>query len=115
MNDYGNITVGYGKVDQHELKIIDYVRSLYINERFASCVKLEDGSYCISIENITSTGRNPQNAMWLSEESFVGLLANCLLYLQIKNLDVTELLKKAVKNGSIEYSVSDNLTPLDKS
>ena len=109
---YGHITIGYGSNAQSELQIIDYVRSIYIDNRFAGCCKLEDGTYCINVENLNSSGRNPINTMRLSEESLGALIANCLLYFQVKGIDVTELMKKASGNQKIEYSISDNLKPL---
>lgn len=110
---YGAATVGFGGVGQKELQIVDYVRSNYTDNRIMSCSKLEDGSYIISVENIESSGRNVSNKMWLSEESLVGLISNCLLYFQIKNLDVVQMINIATDGKEINYSISDNLQPLN--
>jgi hypothetical protein len=111
-NDYGTVTVGAGKPDQREIKIVNYVRSIFKDNRFVSCAKLEDGSYCLTVENLASSGRNTQNSIWLSEESFVGFITNFHLYLVITGMDLTQLAKEALDSGIIRYNCSDNLTPL---
>lgn len=109
--DYGSVTIGWGKSDQRELKIIDFVRSEFKDNRMAQCCQLEDGTYCIALENYESSGRNTVNIMRLSEESFMAVIANITLYAQIKGWDLVDMTKKALDGDVIKYNYSDNLSP----
>lgn len=50
--------------------------------------------------------------MRLSRESFIGLLATSLLYLNVKGEDMLELTKKSIDGDMLRYHLSDNLKPL---
>lgn len=106
---YGVVTVGYGSSQQQELKIVDYVRSSYKDHRVASCCLIEDGTFLISVENLQSSGRNPTNNMRLSKESFAALLSNCILYMNIKGMDVESMVRESMNGENIGYHFSDNL------
>lgn len=109
--DYGSVTVGYGKPEEREIPIIEFIKSSYKDDRIVSVAKLEDDTYCLSVENVASSGRNPSNTMRLSRESFIGLLATSLLYLSVKGEDMLELTKKSIDGDTLRYHLSDNLKP----
>jgi hypothetical protein len=111
--DYGKITIGYGTALAKELKIVDYIKCVFRDDRFMHVSKIEDGTYCLAVENLKSSGREPQQTMRLSEESFAGLIATAMLYIQTKGLDVNKMIEEATKDGKkIHYSVSENLENL---
>lgn len=109
--NYGTVTVGYGKPDEKEVPIIEFIKSTYKDDRVVSIAKLEDDTYVLSVENVISSGRNPQNTMRLSKESFVGLLSTALLYLNVKGEDMIELTKQSIDGDALRYHLSSNLKP----
>ncbi len=108
----GKITVGYGTVEQKELNMVDFIQAEFKDHRLINISLIEDGSYVACVENPKSTGRATQQSIWLSKESFIGLLSTIYLYFTIKNENIEELLKEAVEKRQIGYRVSDNLKPL---
>lgn len=73
-------------------------------------MQLVDDSYVIGVENHESTGRAVKATIWLSEESFIGMLTTSFLYFSQKGVDLEGILKQAVSNKStIEFVHSGNL------
>jgi len=107
---YGKITVGFGTSAERELDVVSYVSTKYKDNRLVSVSELEDGSFVGVVENPASTGRNPQSIIWLSKESFIGLISTAIMYLNMKKEDVEKLLEEAVSKEAVEYSYSDNLS-----
>lgn len=94
-----------------QIEIADFLQAQYADHRLISVVGLEDESIVVSVENPTSSGRNPVNNMRLSQASFMGLLSTIHLYLSAKGFDLEAHLKTAVGKENIEYSFSDNIKP----
>lgn len=109
---YGKATVGYGTGDQREVDIKDFVQATFKNNRVISVMSLEDGTYVISVENTPSSGRICQQ-MRLSRESFIGLIATSLMYLNCKRENTNDVLRESIGKEEIEYSFSDNLKPFE--
>lgn len=95
---YGNITVGHGTSFQKEIGITEYIQAHYKDNRLISISGLEDGSILAAVENPMSTGRNTQSTIWLSKESFIGMLGTAMLYFSAKGEDMAELMKDAAGN-----------------
>jgi hypothetical protein len=106
---YGEITVGYGTPEQRELKIVDFVQAKFKDHRLISISQIEDGSLTTVVENPALSGRNSQASIWLSKESFVGMLSTAFLYFSAKGEDLGELMKQVIEKDDITYSYSDNL------
>lgn len=109
---YGVATVGYGKLDQREIPITEFVSANFKNNRLINVVKLEDETFIISVENPPSSGREPQQNMRLSLESLIGLVTTLLMYQDMKGMKYLDHLQNAVNDGQISYNCSDNLTPI---
>ena len=107
---YGKITVGYGGIGQKELQIVDFVQAHFKDNRIISVSQIEDGSLVCAVENPPSTGRNTQSTIWLSKESFIGLLSTAMLYFSVKGEDMQKLLEESVEGGKVDYTFSDNLS-----
>lgn len=107
----GKITVGYGSSEQRELEIEDFVQAEYKDHRLISISQIEDGSIVAAVENPASSGRNTQATIWLSKESFIGLLATGVLYFSAKGEDLEQLMNEAFEKEDITYAYSDNLKP----
>ena len=110
----GKITVGYGTAEQRELEIVDFVQAEYKDHRLISISQIEDGSLVAVVENPQSSGRNIQATIWLSKESFVGMLSTAFLYFSAKGEDLSQLMKTVVEKDDIQYSYSDNLTTISE-
>lgn len=108
----GKITVGYGTAEQRELEIVDFVQAEFKDHRLISISQIEDGSLVAVVENPASSGRNTQATIWLSKESFVGMLSTAFLYFSAKGEDLGELMKSVVESEDISYTYSDNLTAI---
>jgi len=92
-----------------ELPIINFLRAEYKDFRLISVAQLGDNTYVLSIENPESTGRNPFQALRLSEKSFISLLGTATLYLSKMGKNMEQMLIEASKeNGLIDYSF-DNI------
>lgn len=109
------ITVGVGSPQQREIEIVDFVQSHYKDNRTVTVAMLEDETYLLSVENIPSTGRSPQSSMWLSKDSFLGLLATSFMYFGCKGEDVGKMLNEAAAEDKISYSYSENIGPFKNS
>lgn len=105
----GKITVGYGTAEQRELEILDFVQAEYKDHRLITISKIEDESIVAIVENPKSSGRNTQSTIWISKESFIGMLSTAFLYFSAKGEDLGELMKSVVEKEDINYSYSDNL------
>ncbi len=106
------VTVGAGTPEQKELEIIEFVQVEYTGGRLVTNSKLEDGSYLILVENAEDSGREKQQALWLTEESFFAVVANCMLYSMHKGQDVKDVFNKIVEDGQ-DYRYSKNFNPLE--
>lgn len=109
---YGKVTVGFGSKDQHDIEVKDFVKSVFAGDRFIHIAQLVDDSYCITIENLPSSGRAPHQSMRVGQESFIALVHAIMLYMQVKDMNVSQLAIDLQQNGNIEYSCSDNLKPI---
>lgn len=109
MKNYGKITVGFGTPEQRELKIIEFLKTTFKDNRVISVSLIEDESFACVVENVTSSGRNEQSTIWLSKESMIGLVSTVMIYFNMKGQDIEELLKQSVDGDNIQYTYSDNL------
>jgi hypothetical protein len=109
--NYGHVTVGAGSPYAKEIKVAEFVRARFIDDRLVGVAKLEDDTFFISVENYASSGREPKSVMRLTKESLIGLLATCHLYFGCKKEDLDSLLTTAVDGGKMRYAVSDNINP----
>jgi hypothetical protein len=108
----GKITVGIGSA-QREIEIIDFVQCKFKDNRLISVAGLEDGSMFLSVENVPSSGRAAQSNIWLSKESFLGVLSTSILYFGCKGEDLEKLLLDSANNEDvIDFVYSDNLKGL---
>lgn len=107
----GCITVGVGTPHKREIQIEAFIQVDFPDHRVISVARLEDGSICTTVENTTSSGRNPQSSIWLSKESFIGMITAANLYLLRNGENVDQLLKDVIGNKDIAYSCSKNLSP----
>ena len=115
VEDYGEITIGYGTAKEGKLKIKDFISANYLDNRKVDIIGVEDGSVVLQIENYPGSGRSPKQNMRVSQESFAALVFTINLYLRAKNTDINDFLKSAVPDdsGRVTYSCSDNLKPKD--
>ena len=104
----GKITVAFGTAQQHQLEIEEYVRSKFKDNRVFSVLKIEDGSFVVSVENSPETDRSTQQ-MWLSKESLVGIAGAIMLYFKVKGESVDELIRDSADGGEVPYTFSDNI------
>lgn len=95
---YGYITVG-SKDEPKQINIIEFIQATFNDNRLITVAELEDGSYCLTVENPESSGRHSQNKMWLSKESFVGLLTTSMMFFEAKGENMQELIKQATNSG----------------
>lgn len=110
----GKIIVGCGTAEQRELEIVDFLQAEFKGHRLISISQIEDGSLVVAVENPASSGRNTQATIWLTKESFVGMVAAAFLYFSAKGEDFGELIKAAVQRKDINYTYSDNLNTINK-
>jgi len=112
---YGKVTVGVGSLEQKEINIIDFVQASFKDNRLITISTLEnDEGYLLSIENPQSSGRNLTQNMWLSKESFMGLITTSFIFWNCKNVDLEKLLQMSVADNDVDYRISDNLQQFDK-
>jgi hypothetical protein len=113
-DDYGTATVGYGTSDQREIKVIDFVKARFNDDRLISVCTLENNEgYIVSVENPKSTGRSNQQ-LFLSSESFSAVFSTMTIFLQCKEFDPTSFFNIGTNGGTIDYSFSPNLKPIEE-
>lgn len=112
-NKNGTITVGFGTPEQKELAIVEYVQAEYKNCRLITVSEIEDGSICCVVENPKSTGRHEQAKIWLSKESFIGMVTTAMLFMNCKGEDFEQAIKEATGGEAIRYRFSDGLKKVD--
>lgn len=110
--NYGKVTVGFGTSQQREIAIEDFVQARYKDNRFISVSSLEDGSLVATVENLESSERNTQQSIWLTKESFIGMISTAILYFNMKGEDLNDLFKNAIEKEEIDIKYSDNLKKL---
>ncbi len=89
----GKITVGYGTSLQKELEVEAFIQIKFPDNRLICVSRIEDDTICTTVENPISSGRQPQQSIWLSKESFVGMITAANLYLLKNGENVEDLLK----------------------
>lgn len=100
----GIVTIGYGSEYERQVKITNMVRCEFSGHRLVTVAKTEEDCYLLSVENPTSSGREPQTSMYLTEGSAVALLSTYMLYLEHNGIEQNELFKKYILNGEeIKY------------
>jgi hypothetical protein len=114
-NKYGEVTIGYGTDKEKKIPIKDFLQSQFKDNRTISVSQLEDESYIVAVENLVSSGREPQSTIRLSEESLVGMVSTLFIYFGSKGMNFEDLLKKSLENNKdkIDYRFSDNLSKWD--
>lgn len=111
---YGKLTIGVGTHLQRDTEIVDYLKASFKDSRFIMIGEVSEGGHLLMVENLPSTGRQPQQTMWLSEESLMGIVTTTFLYFNAKGIDMKELLNMAVpREGLIDYTFSPNLRKTD--
>lgn len=101
----GYLTVGFGGPEERKIRIVDYFRATFKDHRLITMSELEAGSFYLSVENPTSTGRAILNQMWLSKDSFTGLVTLAMLAMRDKEMHLAELLKQ-MEQHEIRYEKS---------
>lgn len=90
----GKVVVAAGSSQQEEIEIKDFITCVYPDHRLISISNLEKkAGYVLAVENPESSGRSNQK-MWLSHESFMGLIATACIYLSHNNIDVSKEAEK---------------------
>jgi len=112
---YGTVTVGAGTSQQKEIGIVDFVQASFKDNRLITVSTLEnDEGYLLTIENPNSSGRNPTQSMWLSKESFMGLVTTSFIFWNCKNENLESLLQNSVIDKDVDYRISGNLQHFDE-
>ena len=107
MDNYEKIkTVSIDEIK--ELPIMAYISFEYKNGRTAHIIELENDDIIVSIENTEASGRNPQQNMRLSRDSFVAVLSQMLLYAEKSNMDLISDLAR-ISGETLNFVCSDNL------
>jgi hypothetical protein len=105
--DYGEVTLGYGSLEQRKSKIKSFLQAEYKDHRLITVCNFED-AFGLIIENPQSTGRSNQN-MHLSKESLVALLSTAIMYLEMSGMDMQELIKQSTNGDNVQFSYSKDL------
>jgi len=105
-NSIGKVTVGYGTPEQREIEIKAFLQANFIDNRLISVSETEnDEGFILLVENPKSSGRQGENKMWLSRDSFIGLLTVINLYTLKYNIDpAKELEEKYGKDINFKFA-----------
>ena len=104
-NNYGSIIIGPNTGNQTEEIIEDFFKARYHDGRLITLCKIKTGYYIV-VENPVSSGRDPQQKMLLTEESFMALMLSMNLFVHGLNIDTFELLKRTVERDKVEFESS---------
>ena len=103
----GKITIGVGSSMQRDLEVTDFIQTVFPDNRIISVADIEDGTIMCSVENPESTGRAPKQSMWLSKESFAGLISLGILYYSRKGIDLKEEIEDMLKAKEFQFRATD--------
>ena len=103
-----SVTVGLGSENERQIETKDHLTVEYIGNRIISARQLIDETYLISVNNPKDSGRNEECAMWLSEDSLIGLLGATILYLESKGIGL-ERIASRFSSDVQAYDISENL------
>lgn len=106
---YGKIIAGDGTPERQELEIVDYARASFVNDRIISICKVENDNFVLAVENPSSSDRATQTTMYLTKESFFGLITTAIIYFEKKGEDINGMVDKTISDPEFYYSLSDNL------
>ena len=107
-NKYGTIVVGVGD-EQRTLQIKDFVTAEF-SDRLIHISTIEDGSICAQVNNPEGVERAASASIWLSKESFLGLVSTAMIYFGAKEMDFEKELNEAIGHEKyVSYQYSDNL------
>jgi len=108
--EYGHVTVGFETPTETKLEVMEFIQTIYNDNRKITISKLEDDTLFLTVENPKETQRAEQVMMRLSKESFVGLITTCLMYANSTGMDLQGELSKQMGDDKVQYSHSDNIT-----
>lgn len=108
---YGKITVGVGSSKERELNIKSFVQAEFKDKRLISISLLEDDTMLAIVENTESEERSELESIWLTKESFIGMISTAMMYFNMSGEDLEKLLKDSFEKDEIEYGYSNNLNP----
>lgn len=111
INELGTLTVGVRTDECKTLNVVNFVRAVYVDDRVVGIQEIEDDSILITVQNPVGSEREANVNMWLTKESFMGVLATAFVYLECKGEDSSKLLEKCIDGNELEYFFSDNLKP----
>lgn len=110
-HDYGHATIGYGTPEEQKVAIIEFIKADFKDNRLISCIKLENESIIIAVENPASSGRDPLQSMMLSKESAIGIMSTLTLYFNSTEKDLIKTMEESAGRNDINYSCSHNIKP----
>ena len=96
MKSYGIIRVGDEKIS-----ITEVLRIEFKDKRFVSISETEKDSYVVMIENLASSGRNSEQHLHLTRESFISLFSAIMMYLQMKGESIEDLINECVSDEKV--------------
>ncbi len=106
---HGSLMINDGKNPPYELKIIEFIKSVFADTRVCTVSELEDGSFYCSIENVSSSGRAAHTGMLFTRPSMIAMMTTMHMFFSAKGEDMTEVMKEAVTDNQ-GYSYSPGLS-----
>lgn len=96
MKNYGIIKVG-----DEEISITQVSRMEFKDKRFVTIAETEKDSYVVMVENLASSGRNPEQHLHLTRDSFVSLFSAIMMHMEMKGEDIERLINECISDENV--------------
>lgn len=107
MKDIGTITIR-NEDGIREVRLDKFVRAAFEDHRLCTVARTELGTFLLSVENPSSTGRATQAVMHLTEESMLALLNTVFVYFTRYDTDIEQKMEALLeKNQGISFEYAD--------
>jgi len=81
----------------------DIIRATFIDHRLVTVARSTKNTFCLVVENPSSSGRGMQAKIHLTEASMLSLMATIIIYYNHKKIDVEQLMKVVNDKEFQEY------------
>lgn len=112
MKTYGKVTLAKGHPEERKVNIAALMQLDFEDGRKCIVAELaENNGYLLEVKNPSDSDRLPSTAMWLTKESFIGLVTTASLFMSSVFDDPHKELLKAIGSDKVFYTVTDNINP----
>ena len=86
-----------------KLAFTDIIRATFIDHRLVTVARSTANTFCLVVENPSSSGRGVQAKIHLTEASMLSLMATIIIYYNHKKIDIEQMMRVINEKEFQEY------------